>query len=285
MFNLSSHRKIQLAQAVHRLVLLVRHTLLCRPMRDEFTRNGLRWRLDLGEGIDFAIWLTGRFEGRLQTTYSRHVRPGMTVLDLGANIGAHTLPLARVVGPSGKVIAVEATAYAMEKLRTNLALNPSLAAPVRLIHALLVADSATQAPTHLYSSWPLTSTTEVHPVLRGALKPLGEAAVTTVDAVVREHANGKVDWIKLDVDGHELAVLHGARELLASHRPGIFIEFAPYCHADEPGRFARLVRLLLDAGYELAVAETGRRLPASPAEIERQIPAGGSINVLALPRG
>jgi FkbM family methyltransferase len=253
-------------------------------MQGEFRRGGLRWQLDLNEGIDFAIWLTGGFERRLQATYSRLIRPGMTVLDLGANIGAHTLPLARLVGPSGKVVAVEATAYAINKLRTNLSLNRELEPPVRLVHALLVADTSEPAPSHLYSSWPLTQTAELHPVLCGALKSLDNAIVTTVDAVVREHVPNRVDWIKLDVDGHELAVLQGAAKTLAKDRPGMFLEFAPYCHAEEPGRFARLVQLLLDANYDLQVAETQTPLPASIEELENLIPRDGSINVLALPK-
>lgn len=253
-------------------------------MRGDFTRQGLRWSLDLDEGIDFAIWLLGGFERRLQKAYARHVRPGMTVLDLGANIGAHTLPLARLVGPGGKVIAVEATAYAIEKLRRNLSLNSGLEQPVHLVHALLAASESAEAPAEIYSSWPLATDPKVHPVLRGVLKPLGDAVVTTVDAVVRKHAAGQVHWIKLDVDGHELTVLEGATKTLETYRPGIFLELAPYCHADHPGQFARLVQLLWDAGYDLQVAETGAPLPVSIKALEKHIPRNGSINVLALPR-
>ena len=284
MFSLSTRRKIQIAQAAHRLVLFGRHTLLRRPMRGDFTRQGLRWNLDLDEGIDFAIWLLGGFERRLQSAYSRHIGPGMTVLDLGANIGAHTLPLARLVGPEGKVLAVEATAYAMGKLRRNLSLNPGLERSVQPIHALLAANEAAEAPAEIHSSWPLATDEKVHPVLRGVLKPLGDAIVTTVDAMIRKQALRQVHWIKLDVDGHELTVLEGATETLSTHRPGIFLELAPYCHAEQPGQFARLVQLLWDAGYQLQVAETGAPLPTALDGLEKKIPRNGSINALALPR-
>ena len=72
----------------------------------------------------------GAFEKRTVAAYSRLVRPGMTVIDIGANIGAHTLPLAKLVGPTGRVIAVEPTIWAVERLRANLDLNPPLRAIV-----------------------------------------------------------------------------------------------------------------------------------------------------------
>jgi FkbM family methyltransferase len=54
------------------------------------------------------------------------VKPGNAVLDIGRNIGAHTLPLAHLVGPHGRVIAFEPTAYAIRKMRANIALNAGL---------------------------------------------------------------------------------------------------------------------------------------------------------------
>src|SRR5687767_12418481 len=68
-------------------------------------RGGLRWKLDLEEGIDFAIFIMGALEPSAVAAYRDLVRPGATVLDIGANIGAHTLPLAKAVGPTGRVLA------------------------------------------------------------------------------------------------------------------------------------------------------------------------------------
>ncbi len=90
-------------------------------------RRGVAWTLDLREGIDFSIWLLGAFELSTVRAYQRILRPGAIVLDIGANIGAHTLHLARAVGTEGKVWAIEPTDYAMGKLKTNIALNPELA--------------------------------------------------------------------------------------------------------------------------------------------------------------
>ena len=61
----------------------------------------INWRLDLLEGID----LLGSFEPLTVRAYRGIVRPGDTVLDIGANVGAHTLPLAQLVGETCRVIA------------------------------------------------------------------------------------------------------------------------------------------------------------------------------------
>jgi hypothetical protein len=87
------------------------------------SRRGIHWQLELREGIDLAIYLFGYFEYETFRAYRRLLKPGDTVPDIGANIGAHTLHLARCVSPSGRVIAFEPTAYAYNKLRQNISLT------------------------------------------------------------------------------------------------------------------------------------------------------------------
>lgn len=255
-------------------------------MQGEFSRNGLRWHLDLNEGIDFAIYLFGAFEPELVRYYTRMIPPGSIVLDLGANVGAHTVPLARQVGSNGRVVAVEATSYAFGKLTRNLSLNPGLTAQVTPVHGMLLADDeGSEMPDSLHSSWPLTSGGDVHPTLGGALKPLGEARKLMLDKLVTELALPRVDWVKLDVDGNEHTVLQGGRETLSRFQPHILMELAPYCFAQSPGGFAAMVELLTARGYRFFDPTTGKAFPTAAAELEAQIPANGSINVLASARG
>ena len=279
--GLSTRRKIALARVVRSLVWASRR-VAGSPMHGTFTRQRLRWALDLNEGIDFSIYLMGAFERRLLQCYTRLVSPNAVVLDLGANVGAHTLPLARLVGPGGKVVAVEATAYAFAKLRANLALNPELIPGVTLVHALLVAqENGAPATTDLYSSWSLLQGGDIHPIHRGTLKPLGPARVLTTDRLVDEQGLTPVEWIKLDVDGHELAVLEGAKQTLARYHPAIFMELAPDYYAAHPGEFAALLALLWAEKYQFYLPGEKQPLPTAIAELEALIPTGGGINVLA----
>src|SRR5690348_2077690 len=89
-------------------------------------RRNINWSLDLSQGIDLYNYLFGEFEIQTSAALRRIVRPGNCVLDIGANIGAHTLTLAKLVGSAGKVFAFEPTDFAFEKLQTNLSLNPEL---------------------------------------------------------------------------------------------------------------------------------------------------------------
>jgi len=247
------------------------------------TRGGVKWELDLAEGIDLSIYLLGAFEPRTVSTYKRIVKPGDTVLDIGANIGAHTLPLARIVGEGGHIHAFEPTAFAFEKLMANLARNPQLAGCVQANQAMLVESEDTDTEPEIYSSWPLSDTEGVHALHAGRAKSTEGARAFTLDAYASKHAIDRVDFVKLDVDGHEGTVLAGANEVLDTHRPVVLMEFAPYVF--DEGGFDRMVALVADRGYAFEDAGSGRALPAEGPALRKAIPFGASWNVIARPQG
>src|SRR5262249_2909845 len=91
-------RKIAAARAIYHAVHMGR-SLLGRTDQQIVVRDGVTYDLDLAQGIDFAIYLGNIYERRTRATLRRLVAPGSLVLDVGANIGALTLPLAQFVGP------------------------------------------------------------------------------------------------------------------------------------------------------------------------------------------
>ena len=146
------------------------------------------WQLDLREGIDFSIFLLGSFEPRTGRAFRAIVPPGGTVIDIGANMGAHTLPLAGCVGPTGRVIAVEPTNYAFERLQRQMALNPALAARITPVRAMLMGSRNAALADLVESSWPLAVSKGTHSGHGGLAKATTGAAVTTLDAVVADLA-------------------------------------------------------------------------------------------------
>ena len=88
---LKTRQKIVLASMLSSIVCRAR-ALAGKSSETVIERRGIRWNLDLGEGIDFAIFLFGAFELRTLRAYWPLIQPGDFVLDIGANIGAHTLP-------------------------------------------------------------------------------------------------------------------------------------------------------------------------------------------------
>lgn len=92
--NLSTNAKVAIARNVA-AGFRVGRKVFGRGDQVQTKRSGVNWALDLGEGIDFAIYLLSGFEVATSRRYKQLVQPGDVVLDIGANVGAHTLPLER----------------------------------------------------------------------------------------------------------------------------------------------------------------------------------------------
>lgn len=279
---LNTQRKIALARVANRFVKVGRK-LFGMPMRAEFKRGGLRWMLDLNEGIDFSIFLLGSFEPDAVRCFEKRVKPGDVVLDIGANIGAHTLRLAHLVGPTGRVLAFEPTAYAHAKLRANLALNPDLVPRVTLRQLLLMDSPGAAVPETICSGWPLVHEAGLHPDHLGKPHSTEGAGCSTLDEAVAAAGVATVAFIKLDVDGHELSVLRGGTATLRKSRPVILVELCPHVCSEHGYPFSELVACFAGLGYGFESFD-GRALPDDAAALEKFIPERGSINVLAIPR-
>jgi FkbM family methyltransferase len=275
--------KIRLASVISRLIVFFR-SLLGRGDHTIVIRNGVRWDLDLNEGIDFSIYLLGMFERSTVNTYKKLLLPGNTVLDIGANIGAHTLPIAHTIGPLGKIFAFEPTQYAYLKLVRNVSLNPALAERIH-VEQMMLSDRDNPSPSHaLYSSWKLT-TTQVsrHPKHLGQLMDITGARTGRLDDFVAQLKLDRIDFIKIDVDGNECAVLRGAQRVLESFRPKILMEFMPYGLEESGHSLKELMELLKSAGYKILSVPKLAPLPEDSEELGKLIPDGSSINVLCLP--
>jgi FkbM family methyltransferase len=244
-------------------------------------RGGINWNLDLAEGIDFSIFLLGAFEPGTARAIRSLAHPGDTVFDIGANIGAHTLPLAKAVGASGRVFAFEATDFAFHKLEKNLSLNAELQSRVIATQVVLVDKPGLTAHPDIYSSWPLQPGPDAHPKHLGRRQTTLGAQVSTLDEVARDLNITKVELIKLDVDGHEYPVLKGARETISKFLPTIVMELSPYVHAEEGNSFDAFLELLKDWNYSLKALGADKPVPLDSAYLNRVIPDGGSVNVVA----
>lgn len=200
------------------------------------TRDGIRYQVDLTEVIDQGIWLYG-WEPITIALLKRHTSPGYTVIEVGANVGAHTLLLAKLVGPSGRVYAFEPTNYAQSKLRTNIDLNPDLKARI-VIRSELVTNHAGQTPVRrIKSSFPVRS---------GGVP--GEVVQTAAIALDSEPFD-RVDLLKIDVDGYDFKVLEGATELLRKFKPCVLIELGEHTLNAQGDSVRDIFGLLRSLGY------------------------------------
>lgn len=272
--------KIALARTLYHAVHAGR-SLLGRTDRQVVERDGIAYDLDLSQGIDFAIYLANFYERGTRAALRRLVQPGSLVLDIGANIGAHTLTLAQSVGPNGRVLAFEPTDYAHGKLQRNLALNPELVKRVTAFHCFLTATDANPIPDAIYSAWPLAREPGLHAKHLGREMKTETAQARSVDSVLAELADQKVALVKFDVDGFECDVLKGARTLLSEARPIFVMELAPYVLDERGASLDELISFFVPRGYRFYEETTNRPLPSSAPELLQMIGDGRSINVIA----
>ena len=257
-------------------------TLFVGKERRVIERGGIRYEVDLAEGIELSLYLFGGFQ-RHVTANTLHGLPDDAVLiDVGANVGLMTLQFAKQV-PNGTVHAFEPTHYAWERLLRNLSLNPELARRVVVNHAFLSANSSETPAITAYSSWRVdgSNTAEDHPLHCGTPKSADGVSAVSLDDYVRQQGLSRVDFIKIDTDGHEPDVLRGAAAVIARFRPRIVFEIGQYVMAEKGLDFGFYQHFFGELGYRLIDTVTGKTVTAG--NYRQMIPAKGSTDLLALP--
>jgi FkbM family methyltransferase len=280
--RLATATKVRLASVLYSAVRVARRLTGRSSDNVICTRGDLVWALNLRDGIQLSIYLFGAFESATARTIARLLPSGGVAIDVGANIGAQTLPMARRAGDSGRVIAIEPTVWALQALRRNLDLNPRLLKTVTVHAAALVAPGE-RVNAEYYSSWPVSHAERRHAIHRGVLHSAVGSAALTLDEVVMQEGVSRLDVVKIDVDGREVRVLRGARTTLSTLRPSLVLELAPYALDENGDSLDDLVGLVREARYRFVDENTFAPLPDDAKELARLIPAGGSLNVVALP--
>jgi FkbM family methyltransferase len=177
------------------------------------TVGGVELLCDAADAAVTPGLLSGRYEAHLTAVFERYCAPGMTVVDVGANLGYYSLLASKLVGPSGRVIALEPNSENCRLLLSSLRLNGIT--NVQLLP--VAADTATgwaYYSTHVGSNGGLIDDDELlsHP---GTVVP-----TFRLDDVV----DGPVGLLKMDVEGAEGRVAQGAAQLIERDRPIVTTE-------------------------------------------------------------
>jgi FkbM family methyltransferase len=157
--------------------------------------------------------LSGQYEAHLTAVFEQYCRPGMTVIDVGANLGYYSLLASRLVGPAGRVIALEPNSENCRLLLSSLQLNETTN-----VQLLPVAADTAQGwayySTHVGSNGGLIDSGDLlsHP---GTIVP-----TFRLDDLVE----GPVGFLKMDVEGAEGRVVQGATGLIERDRPVVTTE-------------------------------------------------------------
>lgn len=213
--------------------------------QDDSIQQGVGRGLAFNPGESTAGTLLGTREIELQQAFALFVEPGMTVYDVGANVGFYSMIAARLAGPNGRVVAFDPLRKNMEMIEHNARLNRFDHVSIHGV-ALGNEDGTAAFFVSKNPSW-------------GRLKTAGRPEKTIAEEVVEIRSidsltrNGlsTADLMKIDVEGAEVEVLEGAREMLKSSRPILFI--------DLHGTNAKIARLLRELDYDARIVGEGHR--------------------------
>lgn len=207
---------------------------------------GDRFRCRPPDFIQMYLWLFDVWEPDLTAFISERLRDGDCFVDVGANIGYFSALAARRVGPTGRVLAVEASPAVFESLNETILLN-DIGAVVRPLNK---AAAATHGSTTVYGgpghNVGLTTTVQS----RGFERQGFVESMPLDDLLTREELR-TARIVKIDVEGAEDEVLAGMLGFLAECRDDaeILVEVSPLWWADETKRPIDVLQPLVDAGF------------------------------------
>lgn len=223
------------------------------------------WWLAEGGALDHEL-MYNQFEQAELSFVRRMLKPGMTAVDIGAHHGLYTLLASKCVGRRGRVLAFEPSPREGRKLEKHLRLNRCRNVEV---DGRAVADKAGEAELHVvdgYRDWG----NSLRPP--SVAEPVHSVRVNTcrLDDALAEKGIRSVNFIKLDTEGAELAVLQGAQRLLhRAPRPVILAEVQDVRTRPWGYEAREIMRKLALWNYRwFSVGESGELYPASADEEE-----------------
>jgi FkbM family methyltransferase len=194
-----------------------------------------------------AILSAGGFENPQRRFVERFLQPGMTVLDLGAHHGFYTLVASKRVGARGKVISFEPSPRERRALRLHLLLNRCRNVEVE---ELALGDEDTESDLFVVEDYASGCNSLRRPDVQASTSTL-RVRVSCLDSWLAKRDIGRVDFIKLDVEGAELNVLKGASRLLQREpRPVILAEVQDVRTLPWGYRARDIIDHLVNRGYK-----------------------------------
>jgi FkbM family methyltransferase len=222
---------------------LYRHWLQSYHPTTRINIEGLELHLNPKDfGLSLELATEGIHEPLFTKLLSKLIRPGMTVVDIGGNIGYYALLESKWVGPSGKVIVFEPAPESFELLKANIQKNK-----LSNVHAYQLAVGETRQRTVFY----LYKQANWNSLVRHA-KPDGELLIDVypLDELLRNEP--RVDLIRMDIEGYECQAINGMKEVLVRHKPIICVEL--HCALVSTSEVEHFLNTLRQLGYEIRYA-------------------------------
>jgi FkbM family methyltransferase len=238
--------RLQFLQSIfRRLFRLVKREVVVTDFDGTF-----RMQLRLSEHMQRRIFWMGYYSTDIVALLKRELRQDMVVVDVGANIGEISLVAAQRVGVAGKVIAFEPVSAIAERLTEHVQMNDLSQVIIRR-EALGKAGSGRMP---IYGSCGQDASEENLGLAslygeRAGQNPIEYVDVITLDDALASLSLARVDLIKIDVEGGELACLQGAGGVLRRFRPMLIVEVQAFSARQAGWNVDELFQYLQGFGY------------------------------------
>jgi len=233
------------------------------PARAEFRwvrdRDGSELLLHPFFLIDRSIIAFGSYDAPLQNFLAREISVGMTCIDVGANIGAAALPMARRVRESGRVVCFEPVPHIAERLRQNSTKNRLT--DIITVHQVALTDRVgvgeMAIPPSDHTNQGMGSLVERS---YGDLTKSISVKCQTLDSFIKDHPLTRLDFLKVDIQGAEPLFLKGAQNTLNQFAPMIAMELAPSSLASSGYSSRDVIAMMEHLGYSAwTLSNSGKR--------------------------
>lgn len=253
-----------------------------RKDKRKILRNGIHFEIDLAEGIDLSLFLFGSFQKHVTDNKLLKIPEDAVIFDVGANVGVMSLLLCK--NNSGSQIhAFEPTHYALNKFMKNMELNPTLSPRIRLTNCFVSSKSGDSAGLKAYSSWNIAGGGGVkHGVHGGTAMPAENVPSISLDDYCVNEKIDRLDFIKIDTDGHEFDVLKGAVQSIGKFRPSLVFELGIYVMEERKIQFSDYLDYFTKLNYKLFTSKSLKQINLE--NYSKHVPKYGTIDVVAIPQ-
>lgn len=206
---------------------------------------GFKIKVDTASFLEWSVLFRGAYEPHVSEFIERIIRPESVSIDIGANVGLHTLTMSR----GDFVLAVEPHPGLAERLRENLSLNH-----IRNVKVLQVGLSDSPGAMELYIPSPNSANQGVssfHKKHSEALTRSIPIQVVTLDEIARELK--RLDFIKIDTEGHDFKVLLGGEDTIRRFMPVIMFEWSEKSWSLAGHNLHDAVKYFEELGYGLHI--------------------------------
>jgi FkbM family methyltransferase len=251
-----------------RIVRALAHINLLPIWKREITVWGNRLRAaSLDRLVCLALHRAGLMGKQEKLDYERWIKPGMVVVDVGANQGLYTLLYSQLVGPAGKVVAFEPEPDMYESLVHNCRINGTTNVECRRLALGARTGRAMLSRSLVHGG--------DNRMAAGHNQELAKAVPVEVMALDDVITTGRVDFIKMDVQGWEREVFHGMERLIAANpQLQIYFEFWPSGLRNAGCNPPELLEYLTSQGFLITEPTGGRDVPLANCPEFRHDPSG-----------